>query len=303
MGDFSKKLLDRVKDSLGDVVDEIDDDDLKEAVSNCIELNDMISDLVEEEPAIKEALKKKLKKLLIDNIEAIDDGDEMEGYMSTSWSDEMENIFEITDMVKEIVDEDPDLKEKLREKVKELLTSELENLSEEDLPEMSDLLQKLNFDTILQEVLRDEETMAAFTTSVRDAIKEKMDNEFSSDDLPENLWDDNFIVNRIKVIMVDSNFQNEFIEGFDRALKRTVLSMMKVGDTKFDKIVKEHPMVQSVIQNQLGELLRDVTFLDDLKKMLINRVADGNPDLHKLLLNSMINSLVEHLVEGMFKKI
>jgi hypothetical protein len=131
----SDKLLRRIAGLLGDVVDDIDEDDLKEAINEAMDLNEIVKDLIDEDEGIKDALKKKVKKLLIEEINNINDGDDMDNYLegSTTWSDVTEGIFDITEILKEAVD-DEKIQKELKTKSLELMESRIEDLSEDDLP-------------------------------------------------------------------------------------------------------------------------------------------------------------------------
>jgi len=133
---MSDKILEKIKDALGEVVDDMDEDELKSAINDNIDLGEIIGELMKEDEEVQDALKAKIKELLITDIkDNISDSDDFDNYLDGSWSDLTESIFDITEIVKELATDDDKIQKELKKKVKELLESRVEDLSEDDLPE------------------------------------------------------------------------------------------------------------------------------------------------------------------------
>lgn len=134
---MSDKVLEKIKDALGDVVDDMDEDDLKGAINDNIDLGEIIGDLIKEDEEVQDALKAKVKELLLKDIEDnISDSDDLDNYLeNNSWSDLTDGIFDITEIVKELAADDDKIQKELKKKVRELLESHVEDLSDDDLPE------------------------------------------------------------------------------------------------------------------------------------------------------------------------
>lgn len=229
MSDPTEKLIDRIKDSLGDAVDEIDDDEIKEAIGEHIDLPEIVGELMTEDSDVQEALKKKVKQLLIDEINNIDDGDDMDNFLKddATWETETQSIFGIEEILKELIDGDDKIQRDLKKKVKELVVSHIEELSDDDLPDMDELLQKLNFQEMMETMMSDPSFQKELTEVLERSAKKTVISMAKSGDnkiekaVREHPQIQDIINNQVENLLRDSAFLNDL---------RKVL-MVKVSDT------------------------------------------------------------------------
>lgn len=312
MASMEEKLLRKIREEIGSALDEMDEDELREAIREHLDISDFIEELVEQDEDVKEAAKAKVKELLISEIGNCDDSEEFDQLINeVTWEDLVNGAFDIKDMIKDVIQNDPDISKELRKKVKEIIKSDIDDLDSSDsLPSQEEMLKSYNLEAIIADVLSDDETRDIVNKNIRDAIKEKIENEFSVDDIPDSVWDGSF-TERIRYIMNEPDFQREFTESVDVSLKRAIISMVKgtsisgtlKNDPTFESIVKNNPDVKNIVQGQIDNLLRDGVFQESIKKLLVTQATKlmESKDLSKILLDQMMNIVVDRIVGNVFK--
>jgi len=220
-------ILERIKDALDDIADDLDDDALKEAVAEHIDSSDIIGELIKEDENIQNALKKKFKELLIKDIEDINDSDDLEGYMDGSWGDKTENIFgdeNIKNIIEELT-EDTKVQDMLKKKVKELIVSQMDDMSTDDLP--VNIWDKEEIADRIKIIMADHTFLGEYTEMFNKALKKVIVSMTKENDrsfekfIKEHPQTQFMLQNRVESMMQD----NAFLEDLRKAL------VVRVKDT------------------------------------------------------------------------
>jgi hypothetical protein len=301
---LKNKLLSKTKDAIEYIIEDMDDDeDLKEAISINFNLSDIIKEVAKDDDDLKNILKSRIKKVLIEKIKNIEDCDDLEDFLAGTWNDELVNSFDTSEILKELIKEDDKLKVELKKKIKELIISDFENIDEDYLPSMNDVLKQLDFNEALQEVLSDRETKDNFNNSIKTLIKKRINDELTTEDLPDNLLDGDFISDHVQNIMRDPSFQVDFEKSLNTSLKKIIFDMTKSNNHDFEVMIKEHHQIKNIVQSHTNELLENDVFLDNVRRLLLNQLTEiiNSPNLHKTMINIIINKLTEQLINRMFQ--
>jgi hypothetical protein len=139
----------------------------------------IIAELLESDKELKDKLKEKLQELTLDKLDSLDEDDMPE------W-EEFSAMLGINDIIRQIINESDEVKEKLTEEIRGLINTKIEEgLDEDNLPD--DFLKNLDISTEVTLVLADRDFRAQISEQLQNMVREFILQTVKSGDIGKEL--------------------------------------------------------------------------------------------------------------------
>lgn len=230
------RIVRKIADNIEDAFDDMDTDDIQEAIRENINLGEIVQELYKEDPDVRDKIKAVVKKLIIEEIESTDNVNDLEALLPTDieWSEVVSGVLNM-DSIKNNLADDPKIQREMEKKIKELL---LDQLEEDDLPGIDNLI---NEDILRQRItliLQNEEFLREYTEALNTALKKIILESSRNSSRLEQIIRENPNVKLIVQGTVNDQLQQvlnnpEFIEDLNQMLANYISRM--IGNSDFHK--------------------------------------------------------------------
>lgn len=283
---WSDKLLRKLRDNLSGVIEEMDDNKLKDALREGISLEEIVREILQEDNSFRTALKKKISETLAEIVNRIDEFD----FDGETFEDLIKIHIDFRQMIETLIDSDSEVKQAIRDKVKKVLIEGLENLTEEDLPDWENILEVLGINDIIKRISQDVEFQSDFSQKIRELLDSDIENNLDYDDMPEweKLMELVGIHDFIKTVSKSADFQIMLKQKIGEFLADTVSGKLNEGDLPKDypEIIGLNDQIRSLLTNKETKQYIGAKLQETLKTMLLNLASGRSPVFASILENN-----------------
>ena len=301
---LGKLILGKVAEALEDYLNEDDGkEEIIQGIRDNVNIADIVGELIEEDDELKEVLRKKVKALLLKNIESIeslsdlyDDEDEMHT--------DIRNGLDISTMVKELLEADEELRDKAKKAIKILIEDQIkDNLDSNDMPDWDEFLELIGLNEFIKEISTHDDIKKIFTEKLRKELGEYIEENLDSSDFPENINELLEIPSRVEALLKDPDFKEDVSEKMRKEIRDIISKLItgKYGDLDLGSSVMAHPEMKKVVGRQTDELLRDTQFIDGLRETIKTRLIN-NEKLRDDLIDKMFAAIAHGMVERFLQR-
>jgi len=273
--DLGEKLMRKLEEALEGVLNEEDSkDEIMQGIRENVDLGEIVGEVISEDTEVREALKNKAKILLIEEIDAIDDIEVLYDDHDEMLND-IEKGAKISGIVKEVLESDEELREKLRMKVAELTGERIGDLDDDTLPVWDDFIELLNIGEQVKKIASQEDIRKTLEEKLKEVIQEDIGS-VDVRDLPTDMWDLLGIQSQVAAILQNPAFLAEIHQTTQSKLQEAVLGLIGDEDDGLDlkNRVRDHQDVKRIIERQLDEVLRDPQFIVQIRETLKERILE-----------------------------
>lgn len=235
MGIDQDKIVRKIAENIEDAFDDMDTDDIQEAIRENIDLNEIVQELYKEDD-VRNKIKTIVKKIIIDEIENTDNVNDLEILLPSGveWSDIISGILNI-DTLKGSLSEDYKIQKEMEKKIKELM---LEQLEDNELPGMENLIDEKLLRQRITLILQDAEFLGSYIEALDATLKKIILESSRSSNKLEQIVKENPDVKLIVQGQVDVQLQQiirnpEFINDLRQMLANYISRM--IGNSDFHK--------------------------------------------------------------------
>lgn len=286
---WSEDMLEKIKNNLSDVVEDQDDDDVQTAIAGAFDLKELVREVAQDDE-VKNALKAKVKSLILEKIEEADSLDD------NFFGDDDFNLGEclsILEVVKEIIITDH---EEIKERVKNLILKEIDNADDlDDLYNDGDfnIGEHLPLEEMVKEIVESNAGKKILEEKIKELIEEYV-SDMGCDDLPNNMAE---LLN-VSDEIIKLNFNSDF----KKKLSDKLWKIIAEDNTLLYGVLKnlqDDPAVIGFVKIQVADLLRDAAFRTSLAervKCLFLDDKKGGEMLLTALSGSVAMALAEKII-------
>lgn len=202
---WHEKLADRFKKIIADGDRVYEDEDIVDAIRDNVDIDDLAKEIVAEDPEIKEALRDKVRELILQDIENIDDiNDIINGDLGDFFPD-------LEPMVSELLVSNDEIRKALEEAINKSVVDAIEDLDYEELG-IGKAFEKFDFASFASDAMRYGNLEDLMRRRVLEVAKEYVEDYFSPDDLPENFPQIIGLNNELERAVKSPQFQDKLRE-------------------------------------------------------------------------------------------
>ncbi len=305
---MSEMLAEKIEEALEGVLSEDDSkDEIMQGIRDNVDFKDLVSELFNENDEVKEVLKKKVEVLLLKEIDAIENLEDFYDDEDNMHSDIREGA-DVSEIVKEILKSDMDLRKKVKSIIKSLVEDQIKNMDDDDIPGWEDLLELAGFNDLIndliKEVLKHDDIRKSLTDKLKAELESYIEDNVSDCDLPENIIELLEISSRVETLLKDRVFREKISEKIQQKLQDVISGFItgEEGDLDLEGKVRDHPEIKRLVERQADELLRDPLFVDKLKETLKSKLHDDSSKLRSELIDMMFEVMAKTMAERLFLK-
>lgn len=262
-GKWPKEIVEKVLDGLDNHFDNLDEDELQEAIEEAIDLKKIVQDILGEDPDVHQKLREKVKEGLIDLIDRLDeiefnDGDSFEGHL-------MENL-DLAKELKTVISTDEELKKDLYEKIKEAAENHIDNMDTDDLVDWDDLRKMIAIPALCRQALDSEAVQNVLKEKTEALIEQYVGNNLDEDDLPEDIMERVGVPEQIKKVLEDKESKERIERGLGKVMQQLVFNVISERHSELTKILLANSAFSSLMSREISRLMRD--------EKVVNRISD-----------------------------
>ncbi|MCX6745158.1 MAG: hypothetical protein NTX82_06565 [Candidatus Parcubacteria bacterium] len=264
-------------------------------------LKEMCKNMIKEDEELQDALKIKLRKILVNQIKNLDD-DDVFGQDSEGNEISLADLINREEQLKALLQSE-ELQKKLAEILQALLVKHIEELEldDENIPE--DELDELVKQT-LKALLQTEEIQKLIKETFQPQFVDHIEKlELDDDDIPEDMIDGQ-VAQALKTYLEDPEGQKKIQDKIAEDIESAILDKVADRDTMNEAIEKklaDAPKMQQLVQEEVDKLLRDRDFMNKISEQIKNRLSRDS-GLTGQLLDGLVAKIATLLVERLFEK-
>lgn len=227
----SNKLMEIIKRNVVPALEDMDEDDIQEAIRENIDLESLVKEIYEESTEVRDKLKAKVKEMVLDDIDNISEVSDLEVYLDDNdWTDILKGTVD-TDALRRMIKEDSKIQRELEKKT-------LDQMSD-GLPDMDNLVNLVDEKVITERIkiiISDPDFQREYSTALNDRLKKIFMDYCRNSSKYDFIVNDNKIIHNILNTQVNDIIQNEQFLHDISGMFREYISRM-VGNSEFHKMI------------------------------------------------------------------
>ncbi len=299
-GTWNERLVNTIAEKLTEYFDETD---VIEALNEEIDLEELVKEIIDEDPTIRQSYRAKVKDLLLDQIKGLESFEDIDD--SFDPFDHLPEGFQLDDIVEDLFKNDEDLKKKLGDSISELLKEAIESIDESDLPEWSEIWEMLNLGELIKGLVgNDSELEGMIVGKIKEAIEEQIDQDWNSEEFADAIHEALQLDQLVPEILRDRVFLQGLMPKLKDSIAEDVVRLYSGADedSGLYQIIKDDPNLKAITQYQLQELLRDQTFISKVEGIIRSQMLT-NDRLAKFLMDNMFGEMAKLFATRMLQSL
>ncbi|MFC1598900.1 hypothetical protein ACFL2U_02770 [Patescibacteria group bacterium] len=287
-------LLQEVLDS------DLDGDELKDAITQNIDLEELVGEVMEEDDEVKAALKAKIKQLLIAEINEISELSDLDDDFNLV--NNLPEDYSLESIVGDLISTDSEIQTLLKKEILKAVKSDIEeNLDSSHIPEWDDLKDLLGLEEQIKEMIQSDEIRALFHKELKGFVK-KYFADYDEDNLPDEFWSE-FLPTEVTKLLGSDEFQQAAKEELQKTLKANIIEILAESghNSTVWQNISDNEQLTDTLTQKMSELLADREVVASLKQTIKEKL-ETDDRLTTRLINQIFEKMAEKIVSRLFRK-
>ncbi len=287
-----QKIIDQILASV-----DSNSDDIDEAIREYADISQIAIDLFESDDEVQDALRKKVKSLLLKKIRE-DGSNEIESDIeSRDIIDYMPDNFNIETILTQLFERDREIRDKVTQKVKNTLFDAIAAIDGNDLPDDENLIEQIDIENLVKKIIQEPEIEKTIFEKIKTVVRNYYNQECDWDEnMPDDFWRN--LDKQISQLLSDFTFKQQVEDMIKEVAKD---EMQKYIQNRFDPTERmaENQEFANLVDRAVDVLFRDRDFAEKIQEMLTERLTT-DPRLGERLMKAAFDKMADHLIERMF---